>query len=341
MSLLIVPSFFDIFFPGITHILSLIMMINNGVGFFPPITCYPCMSSVQPNTPKGYFNPIPTDRGLKLYDFDGTKANEIIRLIFTFVGVPFKDKRVKEDEWTRVRERIPIAKLPILRVNNQLKIYDLHSIVRYLAREFRLYGQTNEDQAIVDMIFDLTCEFQKKFFEQIDRATDADHGMIFLNQLEKLHQIFHRRGPFCLGSQISFADLMVYQTINYLLEIQPKLLDNYPRLQQMFDYFDQSVQLKNGKTKKKRHRTVPPSARRMDEEEDDYRHRPRSHDEPKHQSRETILFIQKKRPPKEEVQSPDLQTVENPLESPEQEFKSIDQQSSEIASEEKLESNDD
>lgn len=304
------------------------MMINNGVGFFPPITCYPCISSGQPNA---YFNPIQStnDRGLKLYDFDGRKTNEIIRLIFNFVGVPFKDKRVKEDEWIRVKDRIPIAKLPILRVNNQLKIYDLHSIVRYLAREFRLYGQTNEDQAIVDMVFDLTWEFQKKFVEQIDRTADVDHEKAFLDQLEKFHHIFHRRGPFCLGSQISFADLMVYQTINDLRETQPNLLEDYPHLQAMVEYFDESPRLKNGKTKKKRHQTVPPNARRMDDEEEDDRDRPQS--APKHRARETILFIQKKQPPKEE-------TLDNPLESPEDELKSIDQPSSDIFSEDKPES---
>lgn len=215
-------------------------MINNGFNIFPPLV-FNCEQWQITNEHNRKIS-----SSFKLYDFDGNNQNDIIRLIFTFAGISYKDKRVKQDEWERVKDRMPIQKLPLLCVNNQLKIYYLNSIVRYLAREFHLYGIDNNDQAIVDIIFELTREFQEKLFEQINHSNDKiilnqfliDYGINYLNQLENFYDIFNRHGRFYLGIQISLADLIVYQTINYLLDIQSKLLDNYFHLQRAYYHLE-------------------------------------------------------------------------------------------------------
>jgi glutathione S-transferase len=304
------------------------------------IACEQWQPSIQQNIPPNYYNLSyqqqqqthhriingQTNGNLplfKLYDSDGNNKNEIIRLILSYAGVSFKDKRVKQEEWERVKDRIPIQRLPILRVHDQLKIYYLNAIVRYLAREFHLYGTGNEDHAIVDMIFELNREFQEKLFEQINHLTNieqrkiiltqfiTDHTINYLDQLEKLYNIFNRTGPFYLGSQISLADLIVYQTINYFIDIDPKLLDNYSHLQQARHHLEKHPQLTNYvnkkkfKTSKKRHASVPPIVRH-----NHHQHRHRSHDEHKsshrHHSKESILSLQTKQEPK----SPSIQSIE-------------------------------
>jgi glutathione S-transferase len=227
----------------------------------------------------------------KLYDFDSNNQTEIIRLMFYFAGVSFKDKLVKQEEWEKVKKRIPVQQLPILRINDYIKIYYLNAIVRYLAREFNLYGTGSLDHAIVDIIFESNRIFQEKLFEQIKNSPNTeqrqtiltqflnDHGIDHLNQLEGFYKIFNRPGPFYLGSEISLADLIVYQTINYFIDIQPQLLDNYPHLQQARHQLEKIPQLanylnkKNLKIKRKRHATVSPTSRNVHNH-----HRHRSHD---------------------------------------------------------------
>jgi glutathione S-transferase len=314
-------------------------MINNGLGFFPSpygstpfINCDQWPPSVQQNMAPSYYNPSYQQQQqtqqqitngqndtnssfFKLYDFEGNNQSEIIRFIFSVAGISFKDKRVKQEEWERVKDRIPIQKLPILRVNNQMKIYYLNAIVRYLAREFHLYGTGNNDHTIVDIIFELNYEFQKKLFEQINNSMDneqkkqiltqflTDHGLNYLNQLEKLFKIFNRQGPFYLGTQISLADLIVYQTINYFIDIDSKLLDNYSHLQQARHHLEKHPQLanyfnkKNFKIKEKRHKSVPPISRHTHHE-----HRHRSHDERKSSHR---------RQPKQESKPPGIELNED------------------------------
>lgn len=271
------------------------MMMNNNVNCF--LTTFetiplpgwnPLQSSVQANIPANYQNsPYQQQQQqqgsespafYKIYDFEGNKKTDIIRLMFYYAGVSFKDKHVKQDEWERVKVRIPIQQLPILRINNQFKIYYLNTIIRYLAREFRLYGSNNIEHTLVDIILEFNQEFQMKLFERIGNISNDDeskeilkeffqqYGIDYLKQLEDFYEMFNSQGPFYLNNQISLADLIVYQTINYFLDIDSKLLDNYSHLQQARFYLDKHPQIINylnnknkpSKIDKQRHKSVPP-----------------------------------------------------------------------------------
>ncbi|CAF3886731.1 unnamed protein product [Rotaria magnacalcarata] len=176
----------------------------------------------------------------KFYDLDKNNDNEIVRLIFSFVGVTYKNKRYQQDEWNKVKEQMQFENLPILRTNNQFKIFQINTIIRYLAREFHLNGMGQGDHVIIDMVHETVREFREKIFDQNnDDSTDseqklrqviADHSATYLKQLEKYYEIFNRPGSFYLGSHPSLADLLVYDTINYLIKVDKTILDNYPRL---------------------------------------------------------------------------------------------------------------
>ncbi|CAF0947601.1 unnamed protein product [Adineta steineri] len=177
----------------------------------------------------------------KLYDIEKNRYSTIIRLIFSFVGVPYKEKHFKPDELSKIKEKMPYQQLPILRVHNQFKIFQLHAIIRYLAREFNLYGRSKHDQVVVDDIVEIARQFQEKIFEQINNSTNyeqsilqfiIDSSVIYLKQLEGFFAIFDHHGPFYLGLHISLADLMVYDVISYLIKVDGKLLDSYSHLKE-------------------------------------------------------------------------------------------------------------
>lgn len=241
-------------------------MISNGTGFYPPTyapASFPGISnsfgvrspSVSPYYAQAYqqqpqqpqHRPISQQTNenyanmtsYKLYDLDTNHHSELIRLIFSFAGIYYKDRRFTEDEWIKIKEQIIFEQLPVLRVNSQFKVFPLHAIIRYLAREFNLYGSNKHDYVIVDVVLETARQLQEKIFEVIDSSTDyeqgllqfiADHSVTYLKQLEKLYEIFDRHGPFYLGPQISLADLFVYDTINHLITIDTKLLENYSHL---------------------------------------------------------------------------------------------------------------
>ncbi|UJR27072.1 hypothetical protein I4U23_008374 [Adineta vaga] len=182
------------------------------------------------------------NNSFKLYDLITSTQSDIIRLIFAFVGVSYKDKHLKSEDWMHIKEQIPFQQLPILRVNNQFRIFHLHAIVRYLAREFHLYGTGKHDHAIVDIVTEIARQLQEKISERTDSSASTEDQTLqqsivelasnYLKQFEELYTVFDRHGPFYLGSHISLADLIVYSTINYLISIDTNLLENYTHLKE-------------------------------------------------------------------------------------------------------------
>jgi len=209
----------------------------------------------------------------KLYDLDTNVHSEIIRLIFSFVGIPYKDKRIKQDEWNKIKDQISFEELPILRINNQFQIYNLHAIIRYLAREFHLYGTNKYDHAIVDIILETIRPLQEKIHKSNDHEkTIIDNSTIYLKQLEKLFEIFDHHGSFYLGTHISLADLVVYDTINYLIKFDKKLLENYSHLKEARRRLEKHPKISNylnTKNNNKKIKSPTPNANS---------HRHRSHD---------------------------------------------------------------
>lgn len=180
---------------------------------------------------------IPSIPSFKFYDLGTSSRNELIRLIFSYAGVSWREKRFKQEEWEKIKGQLPFEQLPILRVNKQLKIFHFHAIISYLAREFRLYGADQRDHTIVDMIVQTIRPLQEEIFERFHSSPEQTQSIIeqstnYLNQLEKFYEFFNRSGPFYLGTQISLADLIVYNTINPLMKFNPKLLENYSHLRE-------------------------------------------------------------------------------------------------------------
>jgi glutathione S-transferase len=288
-------------------------MIANGGGYYPspygsapfPI---PNNYGLTPPTIPPFYNPAyqqqqqqqkspvqPSTPSFKLYDLATHGQSEILRLIFAYVGVSYKDKRLKKEEWEKIKTQMSFDQLPILRVNNQFKIFHLQAIIRYLAREFHLYGASKYDHAIVDIILECIRPFQDKIIEQLTNTIDqeqtfkqfiTDHAEIYLKQLEKFYEIFNRHGPFYLGLHISLPDLVVYDTINYLLPFDTKLLDNYPGLKiarrrlekhpKILDYLNRKTDNQDKiSSESQRHQTKSPTPNISHH----HHHRHRSHDE--------------------------------------------------------------
>jgi len=186
-----------------------------------------------------------------------------------------------------------VDQLPILRINNQYKMYHLHAILRHLAREFNLYGTSRHDHAIVDTILETIRPLQEKIYQELKNSTDhkqtlrkliTDDSTIYLKQLENFYEIFNRHGPFYLGSHISLADLIVYDTINYLIKIDGQLLENYSHLKEAYRCLEKHPRISNYINTKtnnqiktspqsRRHKTKSPTPNITSDHHHHHRHR--------------------------------------------------------------------
>jgi len=87
--------------------------------------------------------------------FNGRARAEPARLIFAEVGVAYEDNRITGDDLKKLNEegRTPFSQVPILEFDG-VTIAQSVSIWRFLAIKYGLYGSTDIDGALADMVVD-------------------------------------------------------------------------------------------------------------------------------------------------------------------------------------------
>ncbi|XP_069141201.1 S-crystallin SL11-like isoform X2 [Argopecten irradians] len=166
-----------------------------------------CKRSIQRNMPSKY----------KLTYFGLRGRAELIRLTLSLAGQEFEDKRVGYDEFVKIRNDLPQNQLPILEFDGQVLCQSM-TIVRYLAREYDLYGENNLQSATVDTVLDtvvdIYSDFVQMYYEQdaarkeeaAKRLNDTSMPR-YLSILGKILRQNNDGNGWIVGSKITVADL--------------------------------------------------------------------------------------------------------------------------------------
>jgi glutathione S-transferase len=193
----------------------------------------------------------------KLYYFNTRGRGEISRLIFLVAGQPFENIYYDKSEWPTLRKETPLGYVPVLEYEG-VKLPQSLAIARFLARQFNLAGRDNFEQAKVDAVVDTLCEGAYKFMsarwepDEVKRKELWDAYFTndvpkLLQYLEILAKMYGEGGPYFVGNQLTWADLLVHDVFETLLKLKPNfleghtwllenraLIDNHPRLVEHF-----------------------------------------------------------------------------------------------------------
>ncbi|CAF0883484.1 unnamed protein product [Didymodactylos carnosus] len=177
----------------------------------------------------------------KLYYFNGRGRGEVIRLIFAAAGQKFEDVRYEHSEWGKHKNEMPLGQMPVLEVDGQ-KLPQSLSIARFVAKQLHLAGKDNLEQAkadsVVDTIYDLMQQYFTKVFLVQEESQKEEAKQKFLKEdatkqltnLETLLTSYGQNGPFFLGNQLTWADLMFFETVATLSQLDKNILEKYPKL---------------------------------------------------------------------------------------------------------------
>ncbi|XP_067933705.1 glutathione S-transferase 1-like isoform X2 [Watersipora subatra] len=175
---------------------------------------------------------------MKLTYFDIKGRAEVVRLLFKLAGRDFIDCRLTMEEWAAFKPSTPKGQLPVLEVDGKM-ICESNTITRYVARELNLYGSSNWEAAVVDMIVD-SCS---GIFEQAvhvyfakteeEKAEAVKKATKVLQSTEKLTAKL-KKGKFILGDEASLAETTLYSVIEVLQELLKDLkMDEYPTISEL------------------------------------------------------------------------------------------------------------
>ncbi|XP_071178737.1 glutathione S-transferase 1-like [Mytilus edulis] len=164
----------------------------------------------------------------KLTYFNLRARGEVSRLLFAAACKEYEDCRITFEEWPSIKPTTPLGQVPVLSVNGKL-IPQSRAIERYLAREFGLYGKTNMENTMCDIIIDtIHCdvrpELRKYIFEK-DEAKKADISKHLVEEVLHKFMLFIEKtlkengGNYLVGNDLTWADLAVFDFTQEVLAV--------------------------------------------------------------------------------------------------------------------------
>ena len=107
--------------------------------------------------------------------------------------------------------------------------------MRYIARKHGLYGSNDVEAAKIDIIFDGIIDFKGKQNGELEIFNKAmeNYGPKF----ERIIRSNDQSGPFLLGKQISFSDIILADVLLLYASERGASLTNYPYCEKLVEAF--------------------------------------------------------------------------------------------------------
>ncbi|KAE8557310.1 hypothetical protein EYB25_002017 [Talaromyces marneffei] len=147
---------------------------------------------------------------------------EVVRLFLNDAGIDFEDIRYAYDHtWAATSAELQAkgltvtGKVPVLEFNGTILTQHI-PILRYLARELNDYdGQTSLEKWVVDAVSDIYIDWRTQYVANLENASDSFKNKYtpeYYNILS--HYYSQRGGPFLLGDRVTYADFVIYQSLD-------------------------------------------------------------------------------------------------------------------------------
>ncbi|BFZ08944.1 hypothetical protein BsWGS_11985 [Bradybaena similaris] len=180
-----------------------------------------------------------------------------IRLLLNYVGEDFEDvlynlgkgPEFSREEWLSVKFTLGLdfPNLPYY-IDDDVKLTQSNAILRYLARKHNLYGETEKEQAHIDLLLDEITDLRQGF-SRLCYGADFDDKKIEnyveetkpkLAQLEK----YLADKQYFIGDKVTVCDFHIYEILDVFKVLEPKLLADSPKLEEYHERFEELPAIK-------------------------------------------------------------------------------------------------
>ncbi|TVY81413.1 Glutathione S-transferase P [Lachnellula suecica] len=194
---------------------------------------------------------VPT---IHYFDFQSRGRGQVVRLMLIDSGAAYEDVRYTFDEWPEQKRSGPVAEMnptgniPVLEMPNGKILTQSYAILRHWSRQLGAYDGKTEDEkywadAICDIVVDWRTLFIAAFFSDNQKEDYPKHQQgdrnRYINAIEThlKGSDLSRRGPYIIGKEVTYADLVLFQVLHDENMIQGERADlkQYPRLIQLVD----------------------------------------------------------------------------------------------------------
>ncbi|KPM11585.1 Sar s 8 allergen (glutathione S transferase mu-like protein 3) [Sarcoptes scabiei] len=173
-----------------------------------------------------------------------------IRMLLTYVGVDFVDKRYQigpgpefdRSDWLNEKFNLGLdfPNLPYY-IEGDIKLTQSIAILRYLGRKYNLDGQNEQEwrrialceQQIVDLFWAMARIFYDPNFEKLklDLFAKLPDDLKFLTEFLGDH-------PFVAGTNLSYIDFLVYEYFVRVKLFAPEIFAKFPSMNSFINRFE-------------------------------------------------------------------------------------------------------
>lgn len=176
------------------------------------------------------------DHAYKLYYFNMRGAAEALRLVFAVAGVEYEDVRYTfGEEWQQHKEEMPQKMMPCLEIDGK-KHCQSGALLRFLGRQYNLYGKTNLEALVIDEIAESFVDMTKGlgvFFSETNKDKKAE-GMkkivdeTFPKYVPLMCKRLKENGTgFLVGDSLTIGDLILYRNMDFLRDFIGGSVEGY------------------------------------------------------------------------------------------------------------------
>jgi len=167
----------------------------------------------------------------RLHYFKGRGRAETTRWMLAVNQIAFENVSVETPEALaalRASGNLPFDQMPLLEIDG-LNLSQSSAMIRYLARRGGFYGKTDEDALWCDMIAGAVADFAEGALQAAFQPTAETAVSTLQARFEKFGPRFEARlaqngTGFCVGSCITFADVVLAEALSTYLEWCPEIL---------------------------------------------------------------------------------------------------------------------
>jgi glutathione S-transferase len=173
----------------------------------------------------------------KLHYFKGRGRAETTRWMLAANGMDFQNIAIETPETLaalRASGKLPFDQMPLLELDG-LNLSQSSAMIRYLARRGDLYGDDDTDALWCDMVAGAVADFVETAIQAAFQSSTQIAMANMRASFAKFGPRFEARlasngGDFCVGTRLSFADVVLAEALTSYLEWLPDLLSETSRL---------------------------------------------------------------------------------------------------------------
>ncbi|XP_045451694.1 glutathione S-transferase 2-like [Melitaea cinxia] len=178
------------------------------------------------------------------YYFPVKALGESARLLLTYGGQEFEDRRVSKEEWPAIKPSTPFGQMPVLEIDGKQYAQSL-AISRYLGRKYGLNGKDIEEDFEIDQNVEFLNDIRAKAAtvqyeadEVLKEKKHEDYSKnVYPAMLSKLDEIIKKNNGHIAAGKLTWADFVFAGLFDYLKSMLriPDLEKKYPSYQQVID----------------------------------------------------------------------------------------------------------